>query len=58
MLENKEIVGDNFIKPRFTYIYEGIGEKAEWSYDTNLPINAVIKNDNMIEITWNASYSG
>ena len=56
--ENKEIVGDNFIKPKFTYEFEYMGkENAVWSYDNTLPIKADIV-ANKISITWTASYSG
>lgn len=55
--ENKEIVGDNFIKPKFTYKYIGSQKGLEWTFDKNLPIKTNI-NENTIEITWTASYSG
>ena len=56
--ENKGIVGDNFIKPKFAYSFEYIGnEDAEWNFDSSLPINANIEGKKIV-ITWTASYSG
>lgn len=54
--ENEGIVGDNFIKPQFTYKYKGLGS-GEWHFDSNLPLKVNIQ-DNVIELTWIASYSG
>ena len=57
-IENKEIVGDNFIKPKFAYTFEYIGqEKSVWSFDNSLPIKTDI-DGNKITLTWMASYSG
>jgi hypothetical protein len=56
MDENKGIVGDNFIKPNFTYRYEGIGD-ATWQFDSDLPLNVKI-DANILTLTWTASYSG
>lgn len=56
--ENKEIVGDNFIKPKFVYTFEYVGdEMAKWLFDQTLPIEATIDN-NKITIVWTASYTG
>ena len=55
--ENEGIVGDNFIKPGFTYTYIGLGETALWQYDSSLPITAEI-DKNSISLKWDASYSG
>lgn len=55
--ENKGIVGENFIKPMHTYNYVTEDLGLAWSFDHNLPISANI-NNNTIEITWTASYSG
>ena len=54
--ENKGIVGDNFIKPGFSYVYEGFGN-GEWSFDATLPLKTVI-NENKISVLWDAPYSG
>nr|DAZ72721.1 MAG TPA: hypothetical protein [Caudoviricetes sp.] len=53
-----EIVGDTFIKPKITYIYEYIGsEEGEWSFDERLPI-IVKPNGKKISLTWNTTYTG
>ena len=53
-----EIVGDTFIKPKMTYIYEYIGsEEGEWSFDKRLPITAK-PNGKKISLTWNTTYTG
>ena len=57
-MENKNIVGDNFIKPKFVYTYEYQGnEQSNWVFDKTLPIKAKQYN-NKIELIWDASYSG
>lgn len=56
--ENEVIVGDNFIKPGFNYVYECIiDEQAEWQYDHTLPIDINIDHKK-ITLLWTASYSG
>lgn len=56
--ENKSIVGDAFIKPKFEYTFKYVGsEQSTWSYDSSLPIQAEIMH-NCIKIKWNALYSG
>jgi hypothetical protein len=56
--ENKEIVGDNFIKPGFVYSYEYTGSNTDhWSFDETLPIQATYE-DKKITIKWDAPYSG
>jgi hypothetical protein len=52
------IVGEKFIRPKKTYSYTYSGsETGDWSYETKLPIEAVIDDKN-ISIKWNSSYSG
>ena len=42
--ENRGIVGDNFIKPKFTYSFEYKGnETSKWTFDNTLPIKADIQ---------------
>lgn len=53
--ENKGIVGDNFIKPGYTYSYIGAGD-GTWHFDTSLPIQSTITG-NQIDLVWTASYS-
>ena len=56
--QDAAIEGEIFIKPKKSYIYKYTGaEKAEWSYDTRLPIEAQIK-DNEITIKWTKTYTG
>lgn len=56
--ENKEIVGDNFIKPKFIYSFKYVGnEISTWTFDKSLPIEAKISGT-QIDITWNALYGG
>ncbi len=56
--EVKEIIGETFIKPKKTYIYEYIGiASGEWAWNQKLPIKASI-NGNKITIKWNATYNG
>ena len=55
-----DIIGETFIKPRGTYVYEYVGKRmpnAEWVWDEILPIKANI-NSTKITIKWDASYSG
>ena len=53
------ISGDTFIKPKrkYTYVYTGLNKEGTWQFDTKLPIDYTI-NDNEITITWTAFYSG
>ena len=53
--ENKGIVGDNFIKPGYTYSYIGAGD-GTWHFDASLPIQSTITG-NQIDLVWTASYS-
>lgn len=56
--QDMEIVGDTFIKPKMTYIYEYTGsEEGEWSFDKRLPITAK-SNGKKISLTWNTTYTG
>jgi hypothetical protein len=56
--QDTEIVGDTFIKPKMTYIYEYTGsEEGEWSFDKRLPITAK-PNGKKISLTWNTTYTG
>lgn len=55
------IIGDTFIKPRtqHEYIFNG-SMRYNWSFDKDLPIEAMISNDDIrkIRIKWVANYSG
>lgn len=56
--QDETIEGEIFIKPKKSYTYKYIGaEKASWVYDTRLPIEAKI-NDNEITIKWTTTYTG
>jgi hypothetical protein len=56
--QDATIKGEIFIKPKKSYTYKYIGdEKSEWSYDSRLPIEAKI-NDNEITIKWTTTYTG
>lgn len=59
--EQKEnlIQGPVFIKPKYKYSYEYIGEELnEWNYDTTLPIKIISKENKKIVLQWTAIYSG
>ena len=57
-LQNNNIIGDIFIKPKKFYTYKYIGEKeAKWSYDSELPIETHV-NDKEITIKCKTSYTG
>lgn len=52
------IEGEIFIKPKKSYTYQYTGdEKAEWSYDSRLPIEAHI-DGTKITIKWTTTYTG
>ena len=56
--QDATIEGEIFIKPKKSYTYKYTGEeKSEWSYDSRLPIEAKI-NDNEITIKWTTTYTG
>ena len=58
--EEKDILGETFIKPRKTYEYEYVGKRilnAKWAWNEILPIEANI-DSTKITIKWDASYSG
>lgn len=56
--QDATIEGEIFIKPKKSYTYKYTGEeKAEWSYDSRLPIEAHI-NDKEITIKWTTTYTG
>lgn len=56
--ENKIIVGDSFIKPKFEYSYEYIGnEIGQWKIDENVPVDFET-NGKTITIKWLEMYSG
>ena len=56
--QSNNILGDIFIKPKKSYTYKYTGEEeAEWSYDSQLPIEAHINNKE-ITIKWKTSYTG
>lgn len=56
--QDKDIVGNTFIKPKKSYVYEYKGDaEGSWSYDTRLPIEATINGKEVI-ITWTKTYSG
>lgn len=57
-MENKEIVGDNFIRPKSIYTYIANQTDAEWNYDKTLPIKIVNIDNNRIDIMWTKNYSG
>ena len=53
-----EIVGEIFIKPKKTYVYEYVGTAAgSWAWDKKLPLKASI-DGNKITIKWDTTYSG
>ena len=55
---SEEIVGEVFIKPKITYVYEYVGAAAgDWAWDKKLPLRADI-NGNKITIKWDTTYSG
>lgn len=53
------IKGETFIKPKsvYSYTFNGI-EKAQWSYDLELPLIVKKINDRTIKIKWNSTFSG
>ena len=52
------IEGEIFIKPKKSYTYKYTGlEEGSWSYDSRLPIEANI-NNNEITIKWTTTYTG
>ena len=56
--QDATIEGEIFIKPKKSYVYKYIGnDKAEWSYDKRLPIEAHI-NEKEITIKWTTTYAG
>lgn len=57
----QNIQGDTFIKPKKEYIYSiETKEKANWVYDTNLPLKVILLEEDIpsIKIKWTSSYSG
>lgn len=58
MPQDSTIEGEIFIKPKKAYVYKYTGQSnGVWSYDTRLPIDAVI-NGKEITITWKTTYTG
>ena len=56
--QSNNILGDIFIKPKKSYTNKYTGEEeAEWSYDSQLPIETHINNKE-ITIKWKTSYTG
>ena len=56
--QDATIEGEIFIKPKKSYTYKYTGdEKAEWLYDSRLPIEAQV-NNNEITIKWMTTYTG
>lgn len=57
--KNIDILGDVFIKPKTTHIYEFVGDYTAtgWFYDKKLPIK-VFEDGKKITIRWTSSYSG
>ena len=54
----EEIIGEIFIKPKKTYVYEYVGAAAgNWTWDKKLPLKASI-DGNKITIKWDTTYSG
>ena len=54
----EEIIGEIFIKPKKTYIYEYVGAAVgNWTWDKKLPLKASI-DGNKITIKWDTTYSG
>ena len=54
----EEIVGEIFIKPKKTYVYEYVGAAGgNWTWDKKLPLKASI-DGNKITIKWDTTYSG
>lgn len=58
--ETSEIIGDIFIKPKTTYIYECHGEDSgSWFIEgNNVPVKIKPNEDGFCEVRWEQTYSG
>ena len=59
--QDSDIIGEIFIKPKKSYIYEYVGKRmtnANWSFDSKLPIEIIEQSGPKITIKWKASYTG
>ena len=52
-----EIEGPVFIKPKMTYNYS-CSVSGNWSWDSKLPLEIKILEDNSISLKWNTTYTG